>query len=100
MAKLRQMPSLAIISGYKGSIDFYLWKGIPCARSWPRSPGHQRSPAVMAQWQAFTTASREWPFLSPTIQAAYQEMATDSGLTARDLQIRGYIGGLYRYPTP
>lgn len=98
MAKLTAMPEQAIIDGYKGTIDFYVYLGIPVARSWPRSPGKHRAPAVEAQWPSFTTAAQEWANLSPFVQAAYTAMAESSGLCGRDLQIRSYLQGLYRYP--
>lgn len=94
------MPHQAIIDGYKGTIDFYIHRGIPCARSWPKSPGHIRSEPVMAQWAAFTYVSREWTNLSPHMQATYRHMATNSGLTGRDMFTRAYLRGLYYYPTP
>ncbi|GAH92479.1 unnamed protein product, partial [marine sediment metagenome] len=47
----------AIIKGFKGTLDFYVWKGITCVRSWPRSPGRKRAPAVQAQWPAFAWAA-------------------------------------------
>ncbi len=100
MAKLLEMPHQDIVAGYKGVIDFYLWKGIPCARAWPRSPGRERSPAVMAQWPSWTYASREWAQLSQAVQDAYHLLAQNSGLSARDMQMRAYLQGLYRYPTP
>lgn len=100
MAKLLAMPHEAIIDGFKGSIDFYVYMGIPCARAWPRSPGKTRSPGVMAQWPFFSYATKEWINLSPAVQDAYNELATNSGLSGRDMQIRAYLTGLYRYPTP
>lgn len=100
MAKLAIMPSQDIVAGFKGQVDFYLWKGIPCARSWPRSPGKQRAPAVMAQWPTFIYAAQEWKNLSPVVQSAYNSMAQAGGLNGRDLQVRGYLSGLYRYPLP
>jgi len=98
MAKLTEMPHMDIVDGLKGQIDFYLWKGIPCARRWPRSPGRVRAPAVMAQWPTFIYAASEWKNLSDTMRAAYQTLASNSRLTGRDMQIRAYIQGLYRYP--
>lgn len=100
MAKLTVLPSQAIISGFKGSIDFYEYLGIPVARMWPRSPGKVRAPAVEAQWPAFATAAREWINLSPVVQEAYRSLAQSSGLDGRDLQVRGYLSGLYRYEIP
>ena len=98
MAKLTVMPHEAIIDGLKGSIDFYFNMGIPCARSWPRSPGKRRAHSVMAQWPAFSFATREWKNLSQAVQDSYTQFSTDSGLAGRDLQIRAYLTGLYRYP--
>ncbi len=94
------MPHQAIIDGFKGSIDFYYYMGIAVARSWPKSPGKERSPAVMAQWPVFSYASREWANLSPEMQDAYITLATNSGLSGRDMQVRAYLTGLYRYPIP
>jgi len=98
-----------VISGFRGKIDFYLCYetcpvetgevGIPCARRWPRSPGHLRSPAVMQQWSAFSEASRFWSQISKEVRDAYNKMASGTGLSGRDLFTRGYITGLYRYET-
>ena len=98
MAVLRYLPEEAIISGFKGKVDFYDYLGIHVARSWPRSPGHNRSPAVRATWPAFSYASREWSNLTPEVQAAYNALAGGSGLSGRDMQVRSYLSGLYRYP--
>lgn len=100
MVKLTEIPSQAIISGFKGTVDFYLWMGIPVARQWPRSPGKKRSAEVEAQWPTFTYAAQEWNNLSEAMQAAYYEMAQAGGLDGRDLQMRAYLSGLYRYPLP
>lgn len=100
MALLREMPGTHIISGLKGKIDFYYWMGLAVARTWPRSPGHVRTPEVMAQWPAFITAAKEWNNLSPEVQESYRKLAQSSGLNGRDLQVRGYLAGLYRYEVP
>lgn len=100
MAVLKAMPSEAIISGFKGTVDFYEYMGLPVARSWPRSPGHRRVPAVEAQWSDWSNASREWNQLSPAVQAAYKILAESSGLSGRDLQVRGYLAGIYKYAIP
>lgn len=100
MALIKEMPGEHIISGFKGKLDFYYYMGKACCRRWPRSPGHVRSPAVMAQWDAFSYASREWNNLSDIVRRAYEELATGSALTARDMFIRSYLKGLYRAPIP
>lgn len=98
MARIISMPSEAIISGFKGEIDFYYNMGLPCVRAWPKSPGSRRTPAVRAGWASFTYASQEWSRLSPEIQRAYEELATGSALSGRDMFQRAYLIGLYRYP--
>lgn len=110
MATLKTLPHQDIISGLKGKIDFYVYhaskdpelrgKGTVCARKWPRSPGHKRAPAVEAQWPAFTYAASHWTNLSQEIQDAYNEMATGTGLSGRDMFTRSYLTGLYRYDFP
>jgi hypothetical protein len=98
MAKLTALPSQAIIAGFKGTVDFYEWRGIPVARRWPRSPRSPRAPAVQAQYNRFIYAAREWPNLSPTVQEAYKKMSQGSGLSGRDIFMKGYIKGIYGYP--
>ena len=98
MAKLTALPSMAIIDGFKKTVDFYVYMGIPVARAWPRSPGHIRSPAVMAAWAPFSEASRAWRETSPEWRTAFELMARRSGLSGRDLSVAAYMSGLYRYP--
>lgn len=95
MAKLKKLPGQAVIDGFKGTIDFYVWNGINCARSWPRSPGHDRAPAVEAQWPAFTWAAKNWQSLSEEVRQAYNRLAAGTNLTGRDLFVKGFISSLY-----
>lgn len=100
MVVLTRIPSQAIVSGFKGKVDFYVYRGTPCARSWPRSPGRRRAAAVEAQWPRFAEAARLWTQISPAVRDAYEKMASNTALTGRDLFTRGYLKGLYTYPTP
>ncbi|MBA7518813.1 hypothetical protein ES705_10894 [subsurface metagenome] len=100
MAIISEMPGKQIIDGFRGNLDFYYWKGLPICRSWPQKPKVLRIPSVRAGWPSLTAASREWKFLSPRVQASYNELTPDSGLSGRDFQVRAYMSGLYRYPTP
>ncbi|MBA7675402.1 hypothetical protein ES703_83635 [subsurface metagenome] len=100
MGKLTAMPQLAIISGFKGVVDFYVYMGIPCFRAWPKSPGKKRTPAVMAWWAPFATAAKEWKLLSPYVRRSCEIMAGHSGLSGKDVFTRGYMKGLYRNPLP
>jgi len=100
VAKITAFPSQGIIDGFKGTLDFYINMGIPCVRSWPKSPGKLRSEPVMRQWPAFAYSASEWNNLSTTVQAAYNRLAEGSGLSGRDMFTRAYLRGLYRYETP
>ena len=95
MAKLPKLPSLAVINGFKGTVDFYVHCGIACARAWPRSPGHRRAPAVEATWPAFTTATRLWNQLSPEVREAYNQMSAGLRLSGRDILIKGYLNSAW-----
>ena len=97
MAKLTKLPGLEVISGFKGVVDFYVWKGIAVARTWPRSPGHRRAPAVQEQWPAFAWAASNWNELSPYVRQAYEDLATGTNMTARDLFTKGFINGTFLY---
>ena len=98
MVRLLVLPHQDIIDGLKGNIDYYVHRGIPCARSWPRSPGKHRADAVMAQWPIFSFSTKEWKNLSKIVQDSYTQFSANSGLAGRDLQIRAFLSGLYRYP--
>lgn len=100
MAKIKRMPSEAIISGFKGVLDYYVWMGICCVRRWPRSPGHRRAPAVEAQWSAFRYATNLWNTLTPEVQRLWVTMAAGTRLSGRDLCHRAYISGTFNHPPP
>lgn len=93
MAKITKMPSMAIINGFKGVIDFYIHDGQPCVRKWPRSPGHFRAPLVEAQWSTLAFAGSYWNSLSTEVKEAYNTMAHARGITGRDLFTKGFISG-------
>jgi len=97
MAKLTALPEEAIINGFKGKVDFYLWNGIPVARKWPRSPGKRRAPAVEAQWTAWTTASRLWTLLDEETRQAYITTSHGTNLSGRDLAQKAYLSGYLKY---
>ena len=84
---------MAIIDGFKGTLDFYIHDGQPCVRMWPRSPGHDRAPAVQEQWDAFAFPSYYWKFLSPEVKDAWNRMASGHSVTGKDLFTKAFING-------
>jgi len=98
MAKATALPARGIISGFKGTLDFYVHDGQTCIRKWPKSPGKKRSPAVEAQWPTFSYSSRIWNTLSPELQDSFRMLSSGTGLSARDMAIRAFMSGLHRMP--
>lgn len=98
MARLLALPHKAIIAGFRGVIDFYLYgactgRPIPCARSWPRyDPSHY--PETIAQGQAPLIYIMQHLGEIPLelIEAAH-EQASGTSLTWRDVIVRCYING-------
>lgn len=96
MAKLLKLPSRAIISLFAGTLDFYVWNGIPCVRSWPRKPKLPRSPAVQATASDFGAIATALSASPPTIVAHATALATGTAWTWRDLRYRAIFGNLIR----
>lgn len=91
MAKLIALPELAIISGFKGTLDFYVWMGIPVCRKWPNRPSKPKTAAEQAQWPVFSDAVKLWNTLAPEVRAAYETMASGSTMTGRDMSMKMYL---------
>ncbi len=100
MAKLGAMPAQHIIDGFKGVIDFYYWRGIPCARKWPL--WKPRTPTPPEKWNqdAFAYCNRLWGSLSLTVKTAFYKMAEGTTLTAKDWFVRVYMKGAIDFMPP
>ena len=97
MAKITKLPGLNIINGFKGTLDFFVHDGQPCVRKWPRSPGHDRAPAVQIHWPAFAWAASNWLYVSPAIRQAYEDLARGTNMTPRDMFTKAFINGSTLY---
>lgn len=94
MAVLSKLPSEAVISSFKGVVDFYLWKGIPCARKWPTWPKRQAYPEERANQDDFAYANKLFSQLPDYLQQQYRNMAASTSFTGKDLFIRAYMKGI------
>lgn len=45
--------NLDMVNTFRGVVDFYYWRGVPIARSWPRKPNQPGTPAQQVAWSAF-----------------------------------------------
>lgn len=97
MAKIAEMPNEIIVSGFKGILDYYVWMGIPCVRSWPSRRTLPHSPAEQAQWPIFATAITVWTQADDETRAAYEKMAQGSTLSGRDIASKLYMKGTSIY---
>jgi len=98
MAVIKEMLGKKQIDGFKGSIDFYYYRGLPVARRWPRNQGKSQTRASVAQQPMFTYVQRLWKETSPFVKEAYATLARDCALHRKDWFMRGYYGKIYRYP--
>lgn len=85
VATLDRLPELAIIKGMKHKVDFYLWKGKPVARKWPRPPSAPRSAAVQAQWEDFRLVRQGFSTISAEFHEALNIMAAGTQQTNMDV---------------
>lgn len=100
MARLDALPSIDIIHGFKGILDFYLWKGLPCVRSWPRMSKAKQTEGTKAAAALFGRISTDYRTLAPLVLQAFQEAAKDQPRTARDLYISAVYGHLHERTEP
>lgn len=94
MATLDKMPSQDVIGILAGIIDFYEWKGIPCARRWPRKPKMPRSPAVQQSAYWFGYFATQFSDTPTNIIDRATELSEGTAWTWRDLRYRALFGNL------
>ncbi|MBA7569735.1 hypothetical protein ES708_11476 [subsurface metagenome] len=100
MAKLTALPSLDIIRGFKGTLDFYIRRGQPCVRKWPHTPRSRRTPATIAAAALFGGILKSYRLVADTVLAAYQENAKGIPRTPRDVYVSGVLGHLHERTIP
>ena len=97
MARINALPHQTIIKGFKGTLDFYYWKGVPCVRKWPVIPMSSRSPASLAQAQIFGQIVSAWSLVGGVPKDWYNLAAADQPRTGRDLYVTGVFGHLHEH---
>lgn len=84
MTRLDQLPELQIISGLKGTIDFYYWKGTPVARRWPRKSTYTPSPQEQASRSQFAQDIPALGAMPPLAVYGIPATLLNNGWTWRD----------------
>jgi len=100
MARLTALPSVDIIRGFKGVIDFYLWKGLPCVRKWPYTPPSRRTTATIAAAALFGEILKSYRLLADNVLDAYRATAAGTPRTARDVYTSSVLGHLHERTLP
>ncbi len=95
MTKLGALPALQVVAGYRGKIDFYYHKGIPCARRWPRWKLTRRAPAVAAAGAIFGDFATRVNALDPELRAIAATEAGPYNWTWRDYATAAAFGTVY-----
>ncbi|MBA7629677.1 hypothetical protein ES703_37180 [subsurface metagenome] len=94
MVVLRELPKQSIIDGLKGILDFYLWKGIPCCRKWPRKPQMPRTPAVQETAAQFAHIMHVSTILPVFVIKQYRRMAEGTTWRWQDFLVCAYFKGI------
>jgi len=92
MARLKALPSIDIIRGFRGVLDFYVWRGLPCVRRWPDKAHATRTPAEIAAGRTFGAIIKAWSLVGSNVKALYTQEALDNPRTARDIYVSGALG--------
>jgi len=91
MAVLKQPINRVQVDTLSGVVDFYYWRGLPCARKWPHWPARVPYPAEKIAQDRFAYAMQMWAFLPRYLQDQYRNMAVSASVTARDIFVRAYL---------
>jgi hypothetical protein len=100
MAKLNTMPGQVIVDGLAGTVDFYLWRGIPVARKWPRCTAIPRTSGEQLAAAEFAYINKQASSVPQNLRAQYNELAAASSLTWKDWLTRLYLSGSKTLPDP
>jgi hypothetical protein len=98
MAKLASMPSMAVIDGLRGRLDFYQWCNLVICRSWPQQHIVTRAPGVQEAQRSFTYVNQASTELPANVVESWQWLANQSNMTWRDWLNRAYLGGTLTAP--
>jgi len=100
MAKLEKLPEQWIIDGFKGTIDFYEWKGIAVARKWPVFQPYPFSEAQKDNQAAFAYINKLYSQLSLSVIVGYTLLAARTSQTPKDYIVRAYMKGMFAIMPP
>ena len=95
---IEALPHPEIIRAFKGTLDFYYFRGLYCVRGWPRSPAMPRSPASTATANAFAEIIRTVPRTTPKVTDDAKDQTKHTTWTWRDEIVSAIYGNLFLPP--
>jgi len=87
------------IRKYKHLIDFYYWKGIPCARKWPDWSHPKLSAGQKASMAAFSQAMKDLKQVSSHVIDTWRTLSVGKRAAWKDDYVKKYMGYWKRYKT-
>lgn len=97
MAVVNSIPAQTVVIAFRGTLDFYCYRGLFCVRSWPRSPKRPRSPAVQISAQIFSDFSRRIESQNPVLTDTAKALTHGSKWTWKDITTFAAYGHLIRW---
>ena len=95
MPVIKALPSPEVIRGFRGVLDFYVWKGLNCVRKWPVIPKASRTPKSIAAAVLFGAVVQGYALLGGALKTLFIEDAADQDRTGRDLYVSAVYGHLH-----
>jgi hypothetical protein len=83
------------VASLKGTLDYYLWRGIPVVRSWPRKPMMPRAPAVTEAYLTFGAVARAITQVPLELQDEVKAYAKLTNWTWRDWWTAALYGNMW-----
>lgn len=97
---MKHLPEMHVIKGMKGAVDFYEWKGLAVARSWPRKAVPTQTTAELETWNFFRLVTQSYKDLDPIFIEALNSMVANTSQRNFDLYQSGQYGQQYEYRDP
>ncbi len=95
MARIDALPAIDIIRGFKGILDFYLWRGLPCVRAWPAYRPARQTDASKASALLFGAIIKAFSLTAGPVLDQLAIEATGIPRTTRDIYVSGVYGNLH-----
>jgi hypothetical protein len=92
MATIDALPDYSVIKAFRHVLDYYVHRGTPCVRGWPRSPSGPRSAAVMASATTFANLSKALSQTDLAVRAQLEAAYGHASWTWKDAATAGQYG--------